>query len=498
MKKPSLKINTVKFKISVLYTAILGFILLIFTGAVYFSVSYTLYDDLDTELSAKAAAVASAVNGYLDVLGDDDASFRCAVNRIVLSEGEHPDLDKISTLENQWTRQVEKRDLYDDFIAIIDTRGQPLVCSANVPDDLLDLFLKRLPKRGDGKPLIRNISFKKNVVRLIAFPAGYKSRRNYSILIGTSLKPALRTLRKQEPVVVLVMVIILVLSVFIGRFLANRILKPVQEIALTASAISSENLTARVRTAHADEEMKALTGAFNEMIERLEKAFAHISEFSSNVSHELKTPLAIIRGQCEVALRQDGSEEKYRQVIRDNIEQVKRMLKIINDLFLLARLDFRPELFTFEEISFNQFMTEIHEQSKLLAEEKHIAVTLEMPEENLNVKADTVHLRRLFMNIIDNAVKFTPEGGAITLTMKEKGIAAQISIADTGCGIEKKDLPRIFDRFFHKHQPGREVLAGEGLGLSLALAIARLHDGDITVTSTPGKGSAFTVTIPLA
>ena len=121
-----------------------------------------------------------------------------------------------------------------------------------------------------------------------------------------------------------------------------------------------------------------------------------------------------------------------------------------------------------------------------------------MPKENLEVEADTVHLRRLFMNIIDNAVKFTPEGGTVGLTVQKKGVVLEACIADTGCGIEKKNQPRIFDRFFHKHQPGRKALAGEGLGLSLALAIAGLHNGDITVNSTPGKGTTFMVTIPLA
>jgi signal transduction histidine kinase len=243
--------------------------------------------------------------------------------------------------------------------------------------------------------------------------------------------------------------------------------------------------------------MHRLAAAFNDMIARLEKAFKHIEEFSSQVAHELRTPLAIMRGESELALRKERTGEEYKRVIRVNLEEIGRMLKTVEDLLLLTKLDYRPEIFKKEDFDFVAFFREVFEQAKVLAQDKGIDIEFDVPKMEIVINADKHHLRRLFYNLIHNAVKFTLAGGKVRLGASVSGGKLLAVVQDTGVGIPAEDLPKIFDRFFHKDHGIVIEESGSGLGLSIAMAIARSHSGDITVESASGKGSTFTVILPL-
>lgn len=246
----------------------------------------------------------------------------------------------------------------------------------------------------------------------------------------------------------------------------------------------------------ADAEMRRLITAFNAMIERLETSFTHVNEFSSHVAHELKTPLAIVRGEVELALHEPRDVSEYQRVLTVSLEEIDRLIRIIKDLLMLARLDYNPEVFRFEKINLKEFLAEIHEYTGILCAEKGVTSGLMVPEADCFVRADRVHLRRLFLNLIHNAVKFTPSGGDIRIVMAIEGNEVRITVSDTGSGIAPPDLEKIFEKFFRAHDSSIE--AGSGLGLSIALSIARAHKGRITVHSTPGQGSVFTVHLPAA
>jgi signal transduction histidine kinase len=257
-------------------------------------------------------------------------------------------------------------------------------------------------------------------------------------------------------------------------------------------------MSKRVKKELADEEVKKLVSAFNDMIARLETSFQYIEKFSSDVSHELKTPLAIIRGESEVTLRQEREPEEYKRVIQVSLEEVQRMLKIIDDLFLLTRLDYRPEVFKFENFDLLGFFTELYEKMRIVAGEKNLEINLSIPNKPNLIKADRLHLRRLFFNLIDNAIKFTPRNGKIDIKVRYEGKQVVAAISDTGFGIPPEDLSRIFERFFHTHRKDSARAAGNGLGLSIVHSIARIHHGSVKVESELGKGSTFTVTLPLS
>ena len=179
------------------------------------------------------------------------------------------------------------------------------------------------------------------------------------------------------------------------------------------------------------------------------------------------------------------------------LEEIDRLVKIIKDLLLLARLDYNPEVFQFENLNLIEFLDEIHAQSNVLAIDKKIEARLDVPLETGFVEGDKVHLNRLFLNLIINAIKFTPIGGGLLISLTVADDNAHITISDTGIGIAEKDLINIFNKFYRAHQYDPDSVPGSGLGLNIARSIAKAHHGTIEVESEPSKGATFTVILPL-
>ncbi len=492
-----MKFNSIRFKISVLYTVVLGVILIIYSGVLYVSLQHILYSDIDGELRIKAQKISSTISSYLKVVGSDEQSFIFARERAIRLRGTHPSINKIKELERQWLKQADKLDLENDYINFLDSQGKLITSSVNLQkENTFSYFLNgtKIAKIEEG---FKSIKFGERNLRVINLPFNYKGKKGY-IQVATSLKPTIYILQNRLRAITISIPAILLLAIFVGRLFAIRILRPVEEITKTAKRITHEDLSSRVETEHTDEEMRLLTSAFNEMISRLEKSFKYIAEFSSHVAHELKTPLAIIRGESEIALRKIRDPEEYQRVIRISLEEVARMLRTVEDLLLLAKLDYRPELFKFEQFDLVPFLREIYEQSKILASQKNITVNIDMPQRPVNINADKLHLRRMFFNLIHNAIKFNSINGKIDIAVRSEDKSASISISDTGIGIAAKDLPKIFNKFFHIDRAGQNIEPGNGLGLSIAQSIAKIHRGNIEAESQFDKGSTFTVTLSIS
>ncbi|MDD2703116.1 MAG: ATP-binding protein, partial [Candidatus Omnitrophica bacterium] len=275
----------------------------------------------------------------------------------------------------------------------------------------------------------------------------------------------------------------------ISRISIGKILRPVRKVAETAESITHEDLSRRVNVENAGEETRYLVKAFNDMISRLESAFAYITESSSYIAHELKTPLAIMRGEAEVALKRERDKEEYKKVIIGSLEETRRMLKIIEDLLLLTRVNYRSDDLQMLPLDLNQFVIVLFEKARILAEKKNITVNIQIPETTAVINADEPTLRRLFLNLIDNAIKYTPQDGRVDIIVRFEDERIKISIADTGIGIEQENLSRLFDKFFRIEEKIKDTGPSSGLGLSIAQSIAKLHQGEITVSSQIGKGA---------
>jgi signal transduction histidine kinase len=334
-----------------------------------------------------------------------------------------------------------------------------------------------------------------------AFEVLYQKCEDY-IRINESIiqKSEASLQRKVIGMMVLIAVPALVIIGLVGSMfflLTRRILASVEDIAVTTRNINLKSLSGRVDTANLETEMAYLAKSINMMLERLERSFEYIKEFSSSIGHELKTPLAIIKGESEVALRKERQAEDYRKALSVNIEEANRMIRIVEDLVFLAKLDYNPANIKKEIFDFIPFLADIQKRAQTLVTQKQIDLTGAIPEVSVTLDGNKLHLSRLFFNLIQNAVKFTPSGGRINLTVHPEGGVVKVSISDTGLGISEEDMPRIFQRFFHKAESESESSDSIGLGLSIAKSIAKFHNGDIEVKSKPGEGATFTVILPI-
>lgn len=288
-----------------------------------------------------------------------------------------------------------------------------------------------------------------------------------------------------------------VVSVSGGWFLASRSFKPVDDIARIARAITAHNLDQRIQPSGIDDELGRLIATFNEMISRLQLSFAQIQQFSSDASHELRTPLTIMRGELELALRsKKNSSEEYRKVLSSALEETMHMSAIIENLLTLAKADRGFTQLKTEDVWLRPIIQDLFEDCEILAERKHIVVRLGTLDDAL-ITGDAVRLRQLFLNLIDNAIKYTPDRGTVYISLHREQRFAKITINDSGVGIPAAELPKIYDRFYRVDKARTRELGGSGLGLSIAKWIVDIHGGTISVESEVNVGTTFTVSLPL-
>jgi two-component system OmpR family sensor kinase len=234
------------------------------------------------------------------------------------------------------------------------------------------------------------------------------------------------------------------------------------------------------------------------MIAKLEESFRQIKHFTADASHELKTPLTILRGEVEVGLKKKRTLKEYQRILNSNLEETNRMSRIVNELLILSRADMGELTMEREEVELSSLAREVWEDLQLLAQERGVLLKF-MDDGFTKIEGDPLFLRQLILNITENGLKYTPAGGEVELKVKgdrDQGVV-RIFVSDTGVGIAPKDRKRVFDRFFRVDKARSRNTGGTGLGLSICQWIAQAHEGQIAVKSKVGKGSTFTVTLPI-
>lgn len=288
----------------------------------------------------------------------------------------------------------------------------------------------------------------------------------------------------------------LAISVVGGWFLAYKSLRPVDVITWTARKITAENLNQQIPARGVNDEIGRLVSTFNNMIMRLHESFDRIKQFSIDASHELRTPLTIMRGEVELALRNPKEPDEYRRVLASNLEEVVRLSSIIDNLLTLSRADKGMHVVSLEPTNLKDLMNELFEDCEILASKKQITVKV-LKNDDITINGDKIRLRQLFLNLIDNAIKYTPPKGKVSLTVERQNGFAKVQVRDTGIGIQKEEQDKIFDRFYRVDRARSRELGGSGLGLSIAKAVVELHHGRIEVKSEPKRGSTFSVFLPI-
>jgi heavy metal sensor kinase len=329
----------------------------------------------------------------------------------------------------------------------------------------------------------------------------YAEDRNHTKFyasIGVSLENNRSFLRNFTLRVIIFVPLIILAGCLMAWVLAGRGLAPVLEVAQAAQRISGSNLSLRIPTRGARDELDVLIETFNEMIARLEDSFGQIRQFSTDVSHELRTPLTILRGQLEVALFTAETKEQYREAIVDSLQDIERLGQIVRALLLLSQAETGQVILQRSQLDLAELVRETADQFQIPAEGAHVKLHVSTPPA-CDAELDRVQIERMLSNLLSNAIKFTPAGGQVNVALDCPENQAILTIADTGCGIPPEHLPHIFDRFYrvggHDHAASPEK--GLGLGLSFVAWIVKAHQGTIQVESLQGKGTQFTITIPL-
>jgi heavy metal sensor kinase len=462
---------SLRVKLTLYYLAILSAILLLFGIAIYAYLSRGLLATIDESLAYQV----KNIEGHF-------------------AENAGADVGAMSGENQEQLLQLSPHvmQIIDDSWQIRDEHPLP---AGRLPIDKTEL--QRLEV---GKPDFKTVKPPNGkLLRVVTLRAiDHEGGGTYFIRLGHSLEAFSNARRHALIVLGIAIPLALLLGSYGGLLLANQALRPVDRITRAAERIAGGDLTERVEAPAKMDEIGRLAETFNHMISRLQAAFERQKQFTSDASHDLRTPLAVMRGDIEIALRRERTAEEYQRVLTSNLEEIVRLSRLVEDLLTLARADAGRLELRREPIDLDELCQRMVEYISPLAHQKGQTLGYDGPGAAVVVKADVVRIKQLLLNLLDNAIKYTQLQGGVTLGLKTEDEDAVITVSDTGRGISPEDLPHIFDRFFRRSGTTSDrSAAGFGLGLSIVKWIVDSHGGKIEAKSEVGKGTTFTVRFPL-
>lgn len=373
------------------------------------------------------------------------------------------------------------------FIRLIDPSEQ-IVLAASA-----DYGIPPSPARSDAASYDTVVVDSAAEMRIYTLPLAYAPR--YVFQVGLSLAETRAIQRDVLGILLVLGLCVVALAPLTGWFLAERALLPIRALARTAAEINETDLSRRLDLTAAEVELEQLMRTFNAMLDRIEAAFQRQRQFSTDAAHELRTPLAIMQTGLEVTLSRARGAPEYHAALVSIQEEVQRLTQLANTLLLLARADAHELPLEIRTVDLNLLLLAVIEQFAPAANAKGITLAHHIPP-GLSLQADQDRLIQVIFNLLDNAVKYTPEGGQVRVSAEAADHAAAVTIADSGPGIPAEDQAHIFDRFYRADSSRNRARGGFGLGLAIARRIVELHGGTIRVISQPGHGAQFIITLP--
>lgn len=401
---------------------------------------------------------------------------------------EHRDSkESLNSFEQSLKQMYEFKD-DGKWLQIVDEDGHWLYRSSRMIAENPSLPLPgNLPKDG----MMAEFQQGNHRVRTLAYPIKVNGR-SYSVQAGMSLKRSMLLLNRFGIDLLLLTPAVLLLAAAGGHLMSRTALKPVAALAIEARRINDRNLDTRLPISEANDELSHLSETLNQMLERIDKAFASVRAFTGNASHELRTSISLLRTEIEVALYRPRPALEYRETLERLQGETQRMTTLVENLMSLARADAGAEAVKAEVIDVTQLMRQTEQTWRVSMQHALLEFRTEAAD-GLFILAEPVSMRRLLAILLENACRYTLPGGAVTLRAKPEDDSVVLSVRDTGIGIAAEHLPKIFDRFYRVVQPYEPVQNGSGLGLALAKWIAERHGASIEVESRPGFGSLFSV-----
>jgi heavy metal sensor kinase len=466
MKKFNLPI---RWRLTIWYGVVLSLILIIFASGIFIYFKNSLQESIDAKIRSIGEVLSSSMTD--------------AHNTSVFGNFER-------YLENVLGKKPKGK-----FIQIMDSSGRIGAKMSDIEGEALPTSFNALERAMRGEIVYETIERTKPRLRMITIPILENKKVTSVVQVGTSLEDFDETIRKLLLIMIISIPTSICVTIVVGYFMARKALRPVDQIRRAAVKISSSNLDEKIDITGRKDELSRLAETFNAMIKRLKDAFQRINQFSIDVSHELKTPLTILKGETEVALRKEREKHDYQVLLMSNLEEIDRMSCIIDDLLLLSKADTREIKLNVEEVALRDLIIAVCMDMKVVADKKSVA--LETSElEDIRLKGDELKLRRMLLNIVENGIKYSHVGGKVSVSSYVNDGYAKIDIKDNGIGISEEDIRYIFDRFYRADR-SRKRESGSGLGLSISRWIAEAHKGGIEVKSQPAQGSMFTIKLPI-
>lgn len=477
--------QSISFRVTLWYLAILSVMLMFLGCSIYLTLSNRLYHNLDLSIKERAGQI----HGFRDVMSIiADGTFEDQAGEYITFYYYTDDrLDHIAPKDDLFPM---KRDVIDRALS-----GETLFENIDIPEK--GLFRVFISPYTPDNPFVRPNQFRGNRPPLPDSKKKYDHIREINsaaLVVARPTKDIESVLRQLFHILVTAIPLTLLLAGGGGIFLAHRALKPVKKISDTARRIKENDLSRRIDVGTKDE-LGFLAETLNQMIERLENAFKRQKEFTSDASHELRGPLAVIQAEASLSLRKVREPREYRKTLEVITNEAERMALLTNQLLELARMDVDKGAYGFESINLTEFLQVIYSDIAILCEEKRLEIKTHLVKQ-VHIKGDPKSLQRMFFNILNNAIKYTEKGGIIRIALEEKNCMAKVSISDTGIGIPNESLPYIFKRFYRVDKARSRSEGGNGLGLSICKHIIDIHNGRIDVRSQMAKGSTFIIKIP--
>jgi two-component system OmpR family sensor kinase len=388
---------------------------------------------------------------------------------------------------------------YEKLVQVLDAGGQVVERSAGLDGTSLPAPPALLARLRSGETVTETLpDFAGEPVRMLSLPIRVGGRVRYAIQVATPLRQALAFLRTGRLLFLGGSVAVLCAVVLVGVLLARGALRPIDRVVRKARRIGESNLRERLPDPGTPDEMGRLVATLNEMLDRIERGFENQRRFTADASHELRSPLSRLRSELEVTLRRPRAAPEYEETLRSALEEVERLSRLTEQLLTLAHLDAgeAPEPPT-DPVALLPVVEEELARLKPEADGRQIMLQLEVSS-GPAVRVAPAALRLVVSNLLQNAVKFSPPNGRVTVRIRSERDQSVLIVSDTGPGIPREDLPRVFQRFYRASASRSPDTPGVGLGLAIARATVEAHGGRIAVDSSPGAGATFTVHLPLA
>jgi heavy metal sensor kinase len=404
------------------------------------------------------------------------------------------------TGEDALARQVEE--LYapeanERFIRIVRMDGHVVYSSGPPHDSTFDPATVPPPSLIHTGEFLRKESSAKGSVLIAGLFNKAGGATGYVVEVGVSTARTEETVRQVLLMLAIGLPIAVCVAVGGGFILVRRALKPVDNLSQKAAAITQHNLSERLPVVRTGDELERLSLSLNLMISRLEDAINSSKQFVADASHELRTPLAVLRGELENLAQDQQLKSQTRETLGSALEEVDRLAEIVEGLLALSRLDTGDLKSSWVHFDLAELVSTTASQMSLLAEDKHITVLCDCAE-RVMIEGDQARLKQVVVNLLDNAIKYTPNGGRVKLKITQEGGNAVLDVADDGIGIPSEALPHVFKRFFRVDGSRSRDQGGAGLGLSIVKSICDAHGALVEVSSTPGQGSRFRIRQALA